>query len=500
MPHRLLLALSGFAISFVVSAETASEYKTSLYFDAIKNQPEKLSQFLRDMPKGGDLHTHHSGATMAENMLTYAKGEGYCIDRNTWIVTSDAKCTSDNLLDNVVKQAEAYNAIIDAWSMRHFSPSKESGHDHFFAAFAKYSPIPKKFSAEIIAEIIERAAQQNEVYVELMLTPDNNASTNLGKEAGWNADFSSMREKLFAMGLKNILPEISKKLNEDEAKVKTLLECETPQAKKGCKITLRYQYQVKREQAPEQVFAQLLMGFEAASYDSRVVGINLVQPEDGVISMRDYDLQMRMIGFLHGLYPKVNVSLHAGELALGLVPREDLGIHVGKAVRIAQATRIGHGVDVVYEKQLSALLADMAEKNKLVEINLSSNEAILGISGKDHPILLYMQHNVPVALSTDDEGVLRTDLTEQYVKAVSSYQFSYTIVKSLARNSITYSFLPGQSLWKDRNYRDMHAACATDKVDREQLSSSCQDFLSNSEKATLQWKLEKQFSDFEKRL
>ena len=60
-------------------------------------------------------------------------------------------------------------------------------------------------------------------------------------------------------------------------------------------MTVRYIYEALREQPPAQVFAQLLAGFELASKDPRFVGINLVQPEDGYISMRDYHLQMKMI-------------------------------------------------------------------------------------------------------------------------------------------------------------------------------------------------------------
>jgi hypothetical protein len=52
------------------------------------------------------------------------------------------------------------------------------------------------------------------------------------------------------------------------------------------------------------------------------VGINFVMPEDGFISMRDYTLQMKMLDYLHSVYPKVHISLHAGELAPGLVPPE----------------------------------------------------------------------------------------------------------------------------------------------------------------------------------
>ncbi len=68
------------------------------------------------------------------------------------------------------------------------------------------------------------------------------------------------------------------------------------------------------------MFAQTLLAFEVASVDPDVVGLNFVMPEDGYISMRDYHLQMQMLDYLHSVYPKVHITLHAGELAPGMVP------------------------------------------------------------------------------------------------------------------------------------------------------------------------------------
>jgi adenosine deaminase len=89
-------------------------------------------------------------------------------------------------------------------------------------------------------------------------------------------------------------------------------------------------------------------------------------------------------------------------------------------VEDARSERIGHGVDVMYEDRPYELLKEMAAKHVLVEINLTSNDDILGISGKDHPFPLYQKFGVPVALSTDDEGVSRIDLTHEYVRAVQT--------------------------------------------------------------------------------
>jgi adenosine deaminase len=89
----------------------------------------------------------------------------------------------------------------------------------------------------------------------------------------------------------------------------------------------------------------------------------------------------------------------------------------------------------------------MPAKKVLVEINLTSNRDVLGVSGNNHPFPIYRKFGVPVALSTDDEGIERIDLTNEYVRAVESYALSYADLKQLARNSLEYSFLPGASLW-----------------------------------------------------
>ena len=249
--------------------------------------------------------------------------------------------------------------------------------------------------------------------------------------------------------------------------------CGEPDAAPGCKVETRYIYQVFRKTTKELFFAQAVFGFELASADPRVVAINLVGAEDDYIPMTDYAEHMRMIGFLRTLYPKVRVSLHAGELAPGLVPPEGLCCHVRLAVEVAKTDRIGHGVDIMYEDRPYELMKDMAAKRVMVEVNLTSNDMILGIKGKDHPFSLYRKFGVPVALSTDDEGVSRIDLTHEYVRAVETYDLSYADLKQLVRNSLEYSFLPGPSLWSGPDYARLAGACESD-AGAEKPSSACE--------------------------
>src|SRR6266851_10122929 len=129
-----------------------------------------------------------------------------------------------------------------------------------------------------------------------------------------------------------------------------------------------------------------------------MVGLNFVMPEDGYLSMRDYHLHMRMLDYLHSIYPKVRMTLHAGELSPGMVAPEGLKFHIREAVDLGHAERIGHGVDVMYENEPQALLKEMAARHIMVEINLTSNDVILGVNAPWHPLPTYRVAGVPIAL------------------------------------------------------------------------------------------------------
>jgi len=163
------------------------------------------------------------------------------------------------------------------------------------------------------------------------------------------------------------------------------------------------------------------------------------------------------------------------------------------------AERIGHGVDVMQEAEPEALLRMMAQKKILVEICLTSNDVILNVTGDHHPLPMYLRFGVPVALATDDEGVSRGDITQEFQRAAETYHLSYLTMKTFARVSLEYSFLPGESLWKDPSKGLRAAACASDSPSSAKTSASCSYLLDASKKARQQWLLEKELSDFESR-
>jgi len=485
--------------SIDAEARAARAYQT-----AMQNGPLALNAFLADFPKGADLHVHLSGAVYAESFIRAAGEDGLCVDP---VALSFAKppCTG-RLVEaaTVPANQDLYDRLVNAFSMRSFVPTSGfSGHDQFFATFARFGGLGKRHAGEWVDEVAARAAAQNQQYLELMQTPPFSHASQLAREIPWAGNFSEFGRALLDRGLREEVAADREDVRTAEADRRRVEHCGTLQAAPACQVEVRYIYQVLRGNPPEQVFAQTLLGFETiqASMDAHEdtwVGINFVQPEDGFLSMRDYSLQMQMLNYLHSSFPRVRISLHAGELAPGLVPPEGLRFHIRQAVEWGHAERIGHGVDVMYEDDAQGLMKELARKHVMVEINLSSNEGILGIKGAEHPFPLYRAAHVPVALSTDDEGVSRIELTHEYARAAIDYHLSYRDLKELARTGMEHDFLPGESLWASEDvFTAPASACKGQPLGTGKPSAECKGFLDGSEKAAAQWELERRFRAFE---
>ncbi|HEX3154967.1 MAG TPA: adenosine deaminase, partial [Candidatus Angelobacter sp.] len=144
-----------------------------------------------------------------------------------------------------------------------------------------------------------------------------------------------------------------------------------------------------------------------------------------------------------------------------------------------------------------ALLRMMAHQNVLVEICLTSNDVILNVTGDHHPLPMYLKFGVPVALATDDPGVSRGDITQEFERAAEIYHLKYQDLKRFARASLEHSFLPGESLWKHSSKVQLASACSSDKPASSKTSTRCSHFLDASERARQQWALEKEIYKFE---
>jgi adenosine deaminase/adenosine deaminase CECR1 len=507
---RLVILALFFSTSFIVpapanaagSSANSDEARTARYFESIRSNPNLLLVFLREMPKGGDLHNHLTGSVYAESYIRWAAENGDCVDPQTLYFTAPP-CTSPAVpVGNAFKDPGLYANIIDAISMRSWHYSGQSGHDHFFAVFGKYAQATQDTTDKALAETAARAASQHEIYQELMLTLTGKDLETLAESVAWDDDFARLQQKLLAGGLPQILATASQELTAAEASRDKLLQCGTPTADPGCQVVQRYIAQVSRGKSKEIVFAEILTGFLLAGGDPKLVapnshllGLNLVMAEDWYVPMRDFELHMRILNYFHERYPQVHIALHAGELVEGLVPPKDLQFHVRDSVETGHAERIGHGVDVMNESRPFQLLQEMAGRNVMVEICLTSNDVILGVRGPQHPLSEYIRAGVPVALATDDEGVSRSDMTHEYLKGAEEQNLSYLQLKKMARTSLEHAFIGGASLWRDGKAFTVVKECGS--AGATPPSATCQQLLDASEKARLQWKLEVEFRQFE---
>lgn len=261
-------------------------------------------------------------------------------------------------------------------------------------------------------------------------------------------------------------------------------------------ITVRYVFSANRLADNDAFFAQIMAGMAIAQASRRVVSVNIVAPEDFVTSRLNFERQMEMIDFLWRRHGNPPMTLHAGELTLDISPFETMRNRIRQTIEKGHARRIGHGVSVAWEDDLPGLLTMMRERQVAVEVCLSSNATILKVEGDRHPIHLYLENEIPVTLNTDDEGVSRSNLTNEYVRAVRTYGFSYQQLKTFARNAVAYGFLPGQNLFMG-SQRHLAPGFEGVRLPDWTPSEAAKEAMAKSPKLAAQVKLERAFVTFE---
>ncbi|HEY6036930.1 MAG TPA: hypothetical protein VIV58_21775, partial [Kofleriaceae bacterium] len=284
---------------------------------------------------------------------------------------------------------------------------------------------------------------------------------------------------------------------------RTALGCSELTPPDACDVDVRFVAQVSRTGAAAQIFGQLIGAFEVAKQTDQLVAANLSSPEDDSASIANYDLHMAMLDFLHQQYATtspLHVTLHAGELTATYLPPGSTAntFHIRAAVETGHAERIGHGIDLESETDPAGLLAEMAAKNVLVEVCLSSNSQILQVDGANHPLATYLAAGVPVALATDDQGVSRSSIAGEYRRAALDQHLTYRQLKTIARNSLEHAFLPGASLWASP-FTPVAACTPTATMAiGDPASTECAAYLATSARASAQWALEHRFLAFER--
>ncbi|MDP5200499.1 adenosine deaminase [Flavobacterium sp. DG2-3] len=428
------------------------------YLEKIRNNEALLTAFFQQMPKGGDLHHHFSGSVYAEPLLERAIAEDFYLNLETLGVSktkpSNGTWEKFSSLKNQGKLDYYQQQIMQTWSIKDYNGSVPSD-DLFFDSFMKFEPTIQGHFAEGILELKKRAIAENVSYIETQLSTIP-CDMNVSDLGDFNIKLREAANQKDEKTVLKLLDDLYKALQKKDAKKYAedfnnnfLAKLHKDLKMDDEKFTMRYQNFVLRFMEPVDLFKNLTIAFISSSESKLTAGVNIVSPEHGENSMKDYWLHMVMFKYCHSKFPDVKYTLHAGELTLGLVQPEELTWHINDAIYVARANRIGHGVDIAYEANSYDLLKYMAKNNIPIEINLASNEFILKVKENRHPFTLYKEFNVPVVISTDDAGILRTNMTEQYVLLAKRYaDVNYETIKKYVYNSINFSFIQGDSVKK----------------------------------------------------
>ena len=391
-----------------------------------KNATDKeLYSFLYAMPKGGDLHNHLSGAAFPEWWYEFAlaqKSRGFTY--YTKVKINNCKpygapefTGSPYLLMFVNLQNSNYDKLSDCerseyvaldkltgeqkkgWLNSLRLNGKGEGRDEFFQTHWQRMNdlfLNHEIQAEILVRNMVLFGAEGLSYLEMDMTP-----------VGVNADGSFIDPE-------SVLAYYKKRLQEDDA------------ISSG--VTVRFHYALLRFAPNAETELEKMYRFVDRHRDI-YVAIDMVGREDN-----DKGHPLRFLPTLRKMraqYPDIELSIHAGEV-------DEPNHHIRNTLLLG-ANRIGHGVNLLSDPDTFLL---MRHGPYMVEVNLISNlllEYVPDYSQHIFPELLRTE--VPVALSTDDRGMFDSNITDEFFVAVKEFNLSWSEVKKLNMNSLSYGFM-----------------------------------------------------------
>lgn len=199
----------------------------------------------------------------------------------------------------------------------------------------------------------------------------------------------------------------------------------------------------------EHVKATVSFGKPSGGRGSRITGFDLAGQEEG----NDPSCFQEIIEPLHLNF--MNVTIHAGEMA-----EDD---KIWQALYLLHARRIGHGLKLVNNKKMMGYVRDYGIG---IEMCPSSNWQTNGFrrydldeTGPSYPLKEYLDFGLATTINTDNRGISRTTLSEEYLKAAKMTLggLSKWEVLRLIKNTFKAAFLP-------KNEKDVLLKVVDEKV------------------------------------
>ncbi len=128
----------------------------------------------------------------------------------------------------------------------------------------------------------------------------------------------------------------------------------------------------------------------------------------------------------------LHVTIHAGEWGPA--------IHVKEAIEELGAERIGHGVRVLEDENITALTR---ERGTACEVCITSNyQSGVVESLETHPLMKMFEKGINVTINTDDPSISRITLSYEYYTACDTLQMPQYTLKERILAAAQAGFLP----------------------------------------------------------
>jgi adenosine deaminase len=151
--------------------------------------------------------------------------------------------------------------------------------------------------------------------------------------------------------------------------------------------------------------------------------------------------------------PTLGITCHASEDLVDGLPANALC-----ALRDLDATRIGHGVQIVRD---AAVVDAVAECGALLEVSVTSNVLTNAVeSAEVHPARALWQRGIPLAVCSDDPGIMNITLSDEYALWATTLGFSLDELRATNIYALERSFLPRdvvEAAWV-AHFRPAHAS------------------------------------------
>ena len=398
---------------------TAADF--SARFEDIKKSvsPAELYAVLFALPKGGDLH-HHGGLSV------YA---------HVWYQTATSPQTLARNAFYTMTQAGNCPGASDLWPR--FYTIQRSHYQALNACQkALYQPLasltPELKTAWISSLILDQPGEARDEFFERIVPRFG----DLMHDPWLYGDVMVENMRLFGAegvryieaqtGISGFIDADGQSLSAETAHGIIAKRLNQPDAL-ATGVTLRFQGVILRftPDAPQRLEAMYAW---VAAHRDRWVGINMAGREDN-----DKGYALRFLDTFRKMrrtYSDIPLSIHAGE--------KDSPGHEVRDTLLLGATRIGHGVNLIFDPDTMLLMRHSAY---LVEINLVSNRLLEYVPDTaKHPFPEYLRFGIPVCLNTDDRGSWDSNMTDEYYTATTNFKLSWNEVVELGRNSLEHSF------------------------------------------------------------